>query len=55
MTLSGKLRCHQNFNAIENHPALSMELLPIIVVKGVHRMRCAIGVSQSIPESGLNL
>ncbi len=55
MTLSGNLKCHQNLNAMENHPAPSGELLHIVVAKGVCGMRCMMGVLQSMPESGLSI
>ncbi len=55
MTSSGNLKCHQNLNAIENPPVRSRLLLPIVVAKGVHGMRYAIGISQLICESGLSL
>ena len=51
---SGKERCHQNFEAIEYPPHVSRELLPTIDVVGVLRIRCAIGLSNLIPESGLS-
>ncbi len=53
--LSRQLRCHQNLNAIESSPALSRELLPVVVAKGVRRIRCMIEIFQSIPKSGLSL
>ena len=52
MTSSGKGMCHQNPNAIKKPPAPSSELSPIVVANGVRGMRCAIGVSQLIPELG---
>ncbi len=51
----GKRICHQNPKLMENPPAPSKELSPIVVAKGVRGMRCANGVSQSMPESGLSL
>ncbi len=47
--------CHQNLNLMEKPPAPSKELSPIVAAKGVRGMRCAMGVSQSMPESGLSL
>ncbi len=55
MALSGKRMCYQNPSATEKPPAPSSELSPIFVANGVRGMRCAIGVSQFIPESGLRL
>ncbi len=43
-TLSGKEKCHQNFNATEYPPHVSKELSPTIDVVGVLGMRWAIGV-----------
>ena len=53
--LSGKRICHKKPKLMENPPAPSKELLPIIVAKGVQGMSCANGVSHSMPESGLSL
>ncbi len=53
--LSGKRICHQNPKLMENPPAPSKELSPIVVAKGVQGMRCANGVSHLMLESGLSL
>ncbi len=52
---SGKRICYQNPKLMENAPAPSKELSPIVVAKGVRGMRCANGVSHLMPESGLSL
>jgi hypothetical protein len=46
---------HQNPNVVENPPAPSNELSPIVVAKGIQGIKWAIGVSHSMPESGLIL
>jgi hypothetical protein len=46
---------NQNPNVVENPPAPSNKLSPIVVAKGVQGIKWAIGVSYSMPESGLSL
>jgi hypothetical protein len=47
--------CHKNPNVVKNPPALSNKLSPIVVAKGIQGIKWAIGVSHSMPESGLSL
>jgi hypothetical protein len=47
--------CHQDPNVVENPPAPSNELSPIVVAKGVQGIKWSIGVSHLMPESGLIL
>jgi hypothetical protein len=46
--------CHQNPKVVENPPAPSNELSPIVVAKGVQGIKWAIGISNLMPESGLS-
>jgi hypothetical protein len=52
ITSFGKDRCHQNFKVIELPPYASKELSPMIYAVGVLGIKCAMGVSNFIPESG---
>jgi len=50
----GKMKCHQNLRVIEYPPQARSKLSPTMDAVGVLGMRCAIGVSNLIPESGLS-
>ena len=50
----GKMKCHQNYRVIEYLPQARSELSPTMDAVGVLGMRCAISVSNLIPESGLS-
>jgi hypothetical protein len=54
-TSSGKWMCHQNPKVIKNPPAPSNKLSPIAIAKGSQEIKWAIGISHSMPESGLSL
>jgi hypothetical protein len=54
-TSLGKCICHQNPSPTENPSAPSRELSPMTGANDVRVMKCAMGVSQSIPELGHNL
>ena len=47
--------CHQNLKVMENPPAPSNKLSPIVIEKGIQGIKWAISVSHSMPESGLSL
>jgi hypothetical protein len=47
--------CHQNPKVMENPPAPSNKLSPIVVAKGIRGIKWAMGVFHSMPESGLSL
>jgi hypothetical protein len=47
--------CHQNPNVVKNPPAPSNKLSPIVIAKGIQGIKWVIGISHSMPESGLSL
>jgi hypothetical protein len=47
--------CHQNPKVMENPPAPSNKMSPIVVAKGAQGIKWAIGISHLISESGLSL
>jgi hypothetical protein len=47
--------CHQNPKVMENPPAPSNKLSPIVISKGIQGIKWAIGIFHLMPESGLSV